>query len=78
MRQLVSAVHEAERDGAKDLAAARCNWDTLHQEEAQELRVSSSAHHLPSCFTVAVDDHVHVSELCVRKYVLYRCELLEL
>ncbi len=40
VRQLESAVHEAEREGARDLAAARCSWDTLHQEEAQELRVS--------------------------------------
>ena len=43
VRQLESAVHEAERTGAKDLAAARCNWDGLHQEEAQELRVSKQS-----------------------------------
>ena len=47
LRQLESAVHEAESNGAKNLAAARCNRDALHEEEAQELRVSKQC--LPPC-----------------------------
>lgn len=42
VRNLEAALHQAQRDGAQDLAAARCDWDSLRQEEAQELRVSNA------------------------------------
>ena len=54
VRHMEAALHQAERDGAKDLAAARCDWDSLHQEEAQELRVSSM-HVLQTFDLVTVD-----------------------
>ena len=58
VRQLESAVHEAEKKGAKDLAAACCNWDAQHQEEAHELRVSkqclSPCRHASGCLLAVI------------------------
>ncbi|KAL0056181.1 hypothetical protein WJX82_008506 [Trebouxia sp. C0006] len=43
LRHLETALHKAEREGAQELAAARHDWDSLHKEDAQELREAKVA-----------------------------------
>ncbi|KAL0023643.1 hypothetical protein WJX77_010140 [Trebouxia sp. C0004] len=43
LRHLETALHKAEREGAQELAAAHHDWDSLHKEDAQELREAKVA-----------------------------------
>ncbi len=49
---------QAEREGAQELAAARHDWDSLHKEDAQELRVS--------CCFLAMCARWYKSVLCIK------------
>ena len=74
MRQLEAALREAEKEGA----TAQCNWDALHQEEAQELKVSRRSHNLPLimllslCLVLQSDSLEFVLHVCVRQHCVCR------
>ncbi len=49
---------QAEREGEQELAAARHDWDSLHKEDAQELRVS--------CCLLEESGRCNKSLLCIK------------
>lgn len=53
---------QAEREGAQELAAARHDWDSLHKEDAQELRVP--------CCLLAMCRRWYKSVLCIKSLIV--------